>query len=300
MDNKIRKVAFFSITKKMWENNAKGIKGEYPLYEIKKIIEFIDKLKSKEKKFELKGYKTCSLMSATIKEEKNHGLITGIFKSAQYKYRPNLWNVQTDKERESPKKMSEGEKEKTHFAIKITKDEVFLVLEINGNGITINNILSYLTVFNRMYLKSINETQSFSIHYKKIGRGDFLQALEKLNRTTIAEVYFNKSLIGGDGLNFSNRTHSVQRDVVLTFRAEKKQSVTEAVVDIFNKLNGQKTEDSISKIRIQGKDEDNEDTILDTSFMEKIEFAKVSLNSSTGEVQTAEMLSYLKSFLNNL
>ena len=86
----------------------------------------------------------------------------------------------------------------------------------------------------------------------------------------------------------------------LYIKAEKRQSVTETAVDIFNKFNGQKIEDSISKIRVQGKDEDNEDTILDTSFMEKIEFANVSLNSTTGEVQTTEMLSFLKSYLNNL
>jgi hypothetical protein len=302
MDNKTRKINFFSITKKMWENNAKGLKGEYPFFEIKELIAFINRLKSNERKFELKGYKTCSLMSATIKEEEeNSAIITGIFKSAQYRYRPYLWNTQTDDERPSPKKLSEGEKEKTPFAIKITPDEVYFVLETNGNGITINNIVySYLRHFNKIYLKSINEKQGFSIHYNKVGRGDFLETLKRLNRTKIVEVYINKSLIGGDGLNFSNRTFNLQRDVVLTLKAEKMRSITETGVDIFNKFNKQNAKDSISKIRIQGKDEDNEDTILDTSFMEKIEFANVSLNSTTGEVQTTEMLTYLKSFLNNL
>ena len=299
-DNKTRKIVFFSITKKMWENNAEGLKGEFPFFEIKELIAFINKLKKTERKFELKGHKTCSLISATIKDADNATIITGIFKSAQWLYRPPLWDTQTDEERPSPKKITEGEKEKTHFAIKITEEEVFLVLEINGNGITINHIISYLMFFNREYLKSIKKKQSFTIYYAKVGRGDFLQVLERLNRTRIVEVHFNKSLLGGDGLKFSSRTHSVQRDVVLTLKAEKRQSVTETAVDIFNKFNGQTIEESISKIRVQGKDEDNEDTILDTSFMEKIEFANVSLNSTTGEVQTTEMLSFLKSYLNNL
>jgi len=301
MDNKIRKIAFFSITKKMWENNAAGLIGEFPFLEIKELIAFISKLNKKERKYELKGHKTCSLVSATIKEVENTDIIiTGIFKSAQYLYRPPLWDTQTDEERPSPKKLSEGEKEKTHFAIKITKEEIFLVLEINGNGVTINNVINYLSDFNRKYLKSIRKKQSFTIRFAKVGKGDFLQELERLNRTKIVEVYFNKSLIGSDGLKFSNRTLSLQRDVVLTLKAEKKQSITEAGIDIFNKFNQQEIKDSISKIRVQGKDEDNEETILDTSFMEKIEFANVSLNSTTGEVQTTEMFSYLKSFLSKL
>jgi hypothetical protein len=287
----------------MWKGNAEGIEGESPYYELKELITFIKNLKSNERKFELKGYKTCSLMSTTITEEENGNcIITGVFKSAQYQYRPNFWDTKTDEERPSPKKLSEGEKEKTHFAIKIVpNDDVYFVLEINGNGITINNIvLSYLPEFNKRLLKSTGKKQNFSIHYSKVGRGDFLQELEKLSRTRIVEVHFDKSLLGGNGLNFSGRTMSLQRDVLLTLKAEKKQSVTETAIDIFNKFNTKDATKSISRIRIQGKDSDNEDTILDTSFMEKLEYATVSLNPTTGEVQTTEMLSFLKSYLNSL
>lgn len=299
MENRTRKIAFFSITKKMWENNAEGIKGEYPFFEIKDLITHISKLKRKEKNYELRGYKTCSLMFKTITKE-DPDIITGAFKSAQYRYRPDLWDTQEDTERPSPKKLNEGEIEKTHFAVKITGEEVFLVLEINGNGITIGNIISYLTEKNKQYLHSVGKKQSFTIQYAKVGRGDFLQALKKLNRSQIVEVSLNKSLIGSNGLKFSNRTQSVQRTVTLILKAERGESITETAIDVFNLFNGQKIKDSISKVRIHGKDEDNDQTILDTSFMEKIEFANVSRNTTKGEVQTAEMLTFLKSCLTNL
>ena len=300
MYNKKRKIGFFSITKKMWKNNAEGIEGEYPFFELKELITFINELDENERNYDLKGYKTCSLMSVSLKEIENAIIFTGVFKSAQYRYRPSLWDTKTNEERPNPKKINEGEKEKTHFAVKITEDEVFFVLETNGNGISITNVICYLKSFHIKYLTSIDKKQNSSIQYTKIARGDFLEVLGNLKRTKVAEVYLNKSLLGGDGLNFSNRTYGLQRNVVLTLKAEKNQSFTETVIDIFNKFNKQEIKDSISKIRIQGKNEDNEDTILDTSFMEKIEYIDVSINQSTGEVETIEMLTFLKSFLDNL
>ena len=107
-------------------------------------------------------------------------LITGLFKSAAYKYRPPYWDTETDEERESPKKQTEGEKEKTHFAIKITNDEVFLLVEVNGNGVSVNNIISYLNQFTREYLKKKKKTKNFTVEYKKIARDNFISELESL------------------------------------------------------------------------------------------------------------------------
>lgn len=298
MNEKTRKIAFYSLVKSMWKNNADGLEGEFPLLEIEEVVKYLLKLNKTERKFQLKGFKACSLMSANIAKKKDNAetIITGIFKSAQHQYRPNYWDTQTDEERLSPKKMSEGEKEKTHFCIKITPQEVCLALEINGNGISINNIISYLTVFNRQRLKTIKQKQNFTINYYKIGIENFLSELNKLKRTQVVEVYFDKALVGSNGLDFSDRTFNLQRNVMLTLKAEKKQSVTETAVDVFNKYNT-KDKNSISKVRIKGKDEDNEDAILDTSFIEKIGYACCSLNSNTGEVQSQEMLTYLKTFM---
>lgn len=41
-------------------------------------------------------------------------LITGLFKSAAYKYRPPYWDTETDEERESPKN-KQKEKKKKHI-----------------------------------------------------------------------------------------------------------------------------------------------------------------------------------------
>jgi len=174
-------------------------------------------------------------------------------------------------------------------------------LEVNGKGITINSIISYLKSFIKEYLKSINNgNQKLTIYYETIAKDNFLEELKKLKRSIVAKVSFNKSLIGSEALNFSDRTENLQNDITLILKAERNQSITETAIDFFNKFNGQNVSNSISNIRIEGKDKNNDNIILDTSFMEKIEFANVSLNSNTGEVQTVNILSLLKTYLINL
>lgn len=53
----------------------------------------------------------------------------------------------------------------------------------------------------------------------------------------------------------------------------------------------------LNKIRIYGKNENDKDTFIDTTFMEKIEPIKVSINESTGQVQTMEIYRFLKSLI---
>jgi hypothetical protein len=306
MSNKARKIAFFTLTRKI---QIDTVTESRPLFEINDLITFINNLEEQERKYDLKkDKKMCALVSATMEEtDKQHIIIAGIFKSAESKYRPPLLDIKTDTERDNPKTLTEGEKEMTHFAIKVKDDEVYFVLEINGKGIAISNIISYFNTFKEKHLEFLNKNleanskiQNFKIHYTKIGKDNFLEELGKLSRARVVTVTFDKSLLGSDGLKFSNRTNTLKRDVVLTLKAEKMQSAIEFAMDMFNVFNKQNTQNSVSKIRIDGKDENNVNTILDTSFMEKIESVNVPININTGEVQTLDMLKFLKSYLINL
>lgn len=222
--DKERKIAFYTLVKDMWANNADGLEGLIPFYEIKEVFNYIDGRKRRSLK--LKSNKACSLESFSMKQDSKDSsiLITGLFKSAAYKYRPPYWDTETDEERESPKKQTEGEKEKTHFAIKITNDEVFLLVEVNGNGVSVNNIISYLNQFTREYLKKKKKTKNFTVEYTKIARDNFISELEKLKRATSIDVFFNKSLLGSRALQFSERTSAIQDQVKLTLKAERNKS----------------------------------------------------------------------------
>lgn len=110
--DKERKIAFYTLVKDMWANNADGLEGLIPFYEIKEVFNYIDGRKRRSLK--LKSNKACSLESFSMKQDSKDSsiLITGLFKSAAYKYRPPYWDTETDEERESPKKQTEGEKKK--------------------------------------------------------------------------------------------------------------------------------------------------------------------------------------------
>lgn len=294
---KERRITFHTVVKDMYKGNAEGKEGLIAFTEIEKILEYIKG--RKRRIYPLKGNKACSLDSYKIVSQKGDDLcIVGFFRSADHRYRPPYWDIETDEERDSPKKATEGELEKTHFGIKITTEDVFFLLEVNGKGITINNAISYLNDFTKQYLKKEKKPKNFKVHFTKLARENFIAQLNKLKRAISIDVSFDKRLLGGRSLNFSDRIFSIQDTVKLIIRAERNKSLTEVGIDIFNKY---KDEDKgVANIRIHGKDEDDENTYIDTSFMEKMEWAKVSIVQSTGQVNTTEIYRYLKANLENI
>lgn len=291
------KISFNTLVKKKHK-----VHTEEPFDEVLTVLKFIMSIKDKkERQMDLKENKFMRLENIKS-ESKDKNIVTGIFKSAKYTYRPNLLDKTTGEERSSPKKFSEGEAEKTHFAIKKTNDEVFLLLEINGNGVTINQVLRYLNQNTKHYKKSINETKPFSLKYYKMGKDDFKEQIKRMNRVRTATVYYDKKILGNNYLNFSNRTSSIQRNLEITIKAEKSMDIKEPLLDIANKFASKenKKNGSISKVRIAGKDENGTPTIIDTSFIERVDSTSISLNPTTGQIETTEAYSNLLAFIKQL
>lgn len=285
------KIGYHTLVQRMWRQKAEDEIIDNPLLMVNDILSYVEKLPKKKKFFDLHNDKFCFLES--FKKETN--LITvGIFKSARNEFRPNLINKRTGSERPNPKEITEGDIEKTHFLIKIdeTENDVYLLLENNFYGITINNFINYLTHFCKEFYKLKEKSKNFSIKYSIIPRSNFLTELEKLTRAKIAEVYFDKQLLGSKALNFSNRTISLKKDLKLIATASPRESITEVAVDLFNALNLRKS--PITKVRVIGKDENENDVILDTSFMSKIDFLTIDVNSDTGEINSIQLFSKLK------
>ena len=293
-DTKERKVLFSTLIKRNWKSGDKD-PFDTPLYEIDAIISFVLKQSKTNKFFNLKENKFCFLESAKIEDLENESkLIIGLFKSARNEFRPDLINKKTGTERKNPKEISEGDIEKNHFVIRIDKvtQEVYLFLEYNFHGINLNSVVNYFGSFNIKYLTAINLKRTYSVKHFIIPREDFRKELDKLTRTKLAEVYIDKKLLGSKALKFSNRYVSLKQDLKLVASASPRESITEVAIDFFNAMTGENSD--ISKIRIYGNDENNNDVILDTSFMSKVEFIEVDLNPDTGEVNSTQLFSRLK------
>lgn len=292
---KTRKISFNTVFKKKW------LDGEITTFsEIVDVVNYILKLGKKAKQFEMKENKFCLLQAAKIEKDNNDQIIiSGLFKSARHKFRPNLLDRDTGDERPSPKKLSEGDVEKTHFTFKLTKVELFLVTEINGNGVSVNQIIEYFNAFTKKFLGSKGEKKGFTVDFFKIAKKDFLFQINSMQRIKIAKVYFDKKLLGNDCLNFSNRTSNLQRDLELTVKAKQSENIKETAIDFWNSFSA-KNNDSISKVRIEGRDKNGTEVALDTSFMELTDNIDVNVNPLTGEVQTTEIIIALKAFIKDL
>jgi hypothetical protein len=295
------KILFNTLIQRMWKVNQDDPNVDNPLYLIQDIITYTMKQGKTKRFFDLKtDNKFCFLESATITAISNKPtLITGFFKSARSEFRPDLINKKTGSERKNPKEISEGDIEKTHFIIKIDEKEkeVYFFLEYNFHGVTVNNAVNYFSAFYTKYLAANDLKKNSSIKHFVIARNNFLTELERLTRTRLAEIYFDKHLLGTKALNFSNRFVSLKKDLKLVASASAQESITEVGIDFFNALN--KKGSDVSKVRIYGNDEDNNEIVLDTSFTGRVEFISVDINQETGDVNSSQLFTGLQKIANS-
>jgi len=293
-NTKTRKISFNTVIKRQWNSG-----DESPFFGITDVVKYVLSLNKKGKQFEMKDDKFCLLQTAKIETASNEVVISGIFKSARHTFRPNLIDRTTGDERASPKKLSEGDVEKTHFAFKLATNEVFLIVEINGNGVSTLQIVEYFNAFAKSYLISKSQRKNFTVKFFKIGREDFLTEIRSMKRIKQAKIYFDKKLLGSSCLAFSNRTTHLQRELELTVKANKLENISETAIDFYNSFTNNANK-SVYKVRIEGSDKNGTDVALDTTFMEKLDNVDVAINQTTGEVESTEMLTALKAFVKDL
>jgi len=290
MATKERQVEYYVIEKKFWENSDKP-NVEEPFHEIIDILSEVVQFELIDKMYQLKKDKSAYLCFFKQETNLNSKIFTGLFKSGVKNYRPDLMDILTGAERSNPKGWNEADAELTHFCIKICQKEIVLLLEKNGNGITINQFINYVKNFLRQVAKRNNENVKYSIITSQIPKDNFFDELAKLKRTQIAEIYVDKSILGKGALEFANRTTTVKNDVVLTMKAQPNESITDTLMEIGKKIG--RVDYGIRKIRIFGKDGDNHKVAFDSSFLTKKSIIEAELNPSTGVVITPNILTEL-------
>lgn len=294
------KVLYYQLYIKHWKKGEKDNSELEPYIEIEETLTKINKLARLKKFFDLNNGKFFFLESFISSKIDDNIILKGNFKSARNEFRPNLVNKKTGNERPNPKLLVEGDIEKTHFVFKIAKErnEVYLLLEYNYHGVTCSNIIQYLTHYQRKIHKNAGIKKYFDIVNSMIPGNDFMDGLQLSNKIKIAEVFFDKQLLGGNALNFSNKTIPLKQDLKLVATADVGESIKELAVDLFNTFNADGSK--ISRVRVFGNDSDNNDIKLDTQTIIKNEWVKVDLNTDTGEVITPQILSRLFNISKNL
>lgn len=291
-----RKILYKTLIKYQWSKGDTIKDRSQPFWEVYEVVKLIKKKAKKDKIRDIKGDKFCFLENFSIQEneDKSRIEIYGFFKSARNQFRPNLVNRRTGNERANPKELTEGDIEKTHFVIVLdtNKNEVFFVHEYNYHGLTIKNVLDYFKYFAKLHATEKKLKKSFTLKHQVIPESGFIETLQSMKRVKLADVYLDKQLLGSDALNMSNKLVSVKNEMKLTIVSNPRESIKSTAVDIFNLFNSEGS--SISKIRIEGKDERDNDILIDTSFMNKQELITVDRNSDTGELVSSQVYSELK------
>lgn len=256
-----------------------------------RLLQYINAQSNRAKKQDISDDRICFLDIFEYNEDSC--LLKMLFKSAKHSYRAPLLNRNTVEARENPKTMEEGEQIKTHLLIKFVNGDAIVFLETGRNVLTLKIITDYLntfiSIFNNAHRRDrIEGTFSFDM----IPRDDFREVLDNMERVLCAEVFIDKQVLGSNALNFSDRIEHVQDNIILEIKTERRETIKHTIYDIFSRLTGGQS--VIRRIRVKGKTSDTNESIIDTSFINKKEFIDAQQNEDTGEYNTAYMFSQLE------
>ncbi|MDE6269014.1 MAG: hypothetical protein K2M04_08035 [Muribaculaceae bacterium] len=260
------------------------------------VCRYLTTLERSIRKKDLDGNK-FGFISEISSEEDDVASI--LFKSARHSYRAPLLDRNTVVERENPKTMDEGEQMKTHVVLKRIDGSPIALIESGNNLMTGNNIVDYLN-FGLSIYNADTEDDSEKLHgffsLEMMPRDDFTEVLNNMSRVTCANIYIDKNILGSSALNFTETYETIQDDVILQIKANRKKSILNSLYHIVDKYNGNQS--NIRRIRVVGRIGNNNETIIDTGFIVKKEYVEVSQNDDTGEFSSAEMFQSIKELSN--
>lgn len=253
------------------------------------VVNHINNLQPVDKRKSIAGSKFGLL--DTLRQYNNNIRYQLIFKSATNNFRPPLLDRDTVVERDSPKTLGEGETNKTHLISKAIGGELIVIVEKFMDGLSIKQIVNYLNSFSRTF------AQPYHFGYESIVKDDFLEEVNALARITAAEMYVDKQLLGSEALDYSERINSVKHEIVISVKARNRESISDFARDIYARLNGGQQE--IRRIKITGRNDDNNVVVLNTDVIERQEWVNPNINEDTGEILSNELLDEMEAVMFN-
>jgi hypothetical protein len=283
MPTKPRRIGFYYLTLISGETTIENA--------LNQTLNHINNLPKIERNRTIKNPKFGFLDSINSNPENTKHRI--IFKSASHSFRPPLVHRDTITERESPKSMEEGETQKTHLISKAINGDVIVILEKHQAGLTIKQVKDYLNYYGDL----LEPESKVKFDFETIAKDNFLEEIENLTRVVSADVYVDKQLLGSEVLDYSERTNTVKHEVVVSVKAKNRDNISDFARDVYAKFNN--GENSIQRLRVVGRNNDNNVVKLNTDFIERQEFVNPEINQVTGEIRTADLLNEMELVLQN-
>lgn len=209
-----------------------------------------------------------------------------VFKSCKFNHSPDYMSSTDGSERPTEKLLHEGDKEVTHFCIRVDKDEAFCVAEERRSGVTFNAAIQYFNGFLRQFLLSISRDDGTVLVGNIVPSENFLDALDHTSKISVAELFVDNEVLGSGYLDLLDVDASVREDVVMTVKSVPKQSLPKKKLkELYMAITTSGTK--VRRIRVRAKDINNMSVLLDTLSLKKKDEIVVDLlpngivNSST-------------------
>ena len=291
MNKKDKKVSFYSLEFK--ENYKEKFFNKNKFIKLIKYIyneDLDDRIISKDSNNNDKAL----LLHRCEKIKKNTYKI--LFVSCKYNFSPNYISSLDATERPSDKELHEGEKEKTHAVIKIKKDETLVILENNSTGVSITQLVYY---FNEMLSESPifnDKSNKIKVIYSIIPSDDFIIALNDAKRIRVAELFTTKEFLGSEFKNSLDREDQSMRDEIqLRLKAKRSEGLlSRNIKKLYEKLVSAGS--NIKRIRIYGKDKNDNKIKIDTKDFEKTEYVTTLINAN-GTINSDSIFDSLEEIL---
>ncbi|MDY0133310.1 MAG: hypothetical protein RBR53_11675 [Desulforegulaceae bacterium] len=280
-----RKIIHYSIK---IENNKTG--NVVDAVKLQECFRAIMKLKNQKRVYDNPSLNRFHLLFSYTE---NNEFAWGYFKSAKYNHRPDLIDKENLSERSNPKRMTEGEGEKTHFAMGVKNNEILLLLEVKRDGVQINTFQTYL----EPYLKKINQNYIFNIGLSITG--DFNEKLKELERVSSVEIYTPYIQVSDSfGSKIPIDQGDIQEDAIVTFKAQRAKSLKKTAKAVYNIFSNTK-KDEVSRVRVYGKTYSQSTILIDTNRLKDHDTIKVELDDN-GQVMTQTILPAIKQLVEEI
>jgi hypothetical protein len=279
-----RKLGFYNC----YINNYEDGKNDKSIFDqiffkdlLKYIIELPQKDRIEKKETNKKIY--CLKSSNTVKN-----VITIVFQSGKYGHNPDYISSIDGEIRPTAKRFVDAEEEITHLCIKVKPDKAIFVLEERQSGMSAKRIIEYFNAYIDDFNKNTGKIYNYKLLIEDYPLDNIDALLDKLKESKVLELFMKKNDVFDEMKGFAKFQSPLVRDqVVLTLKAKQRESFPESIKNWVKGATKTK-KNKYTRIRLIGKNDDNNPLIFDTEVFRKKEYIESMLNTN-GVVNTADI-----------
>lgn len=231
-------------------------------------------------------------------EDLKDGNYNLIFKSAKYNHVRSEIDTETMQEIGMRKRQQDGDEEKTHLCIRLSKGQhrFLAVHESNHYGISIGCIIQYLNSQFESYNEETDDKYHYSLSYEIMPGDTFLETLKKARTIRLLKLVVNKSDIPSGFMDFAER-NDISEEIEISLKRPKgtKKFPENLIKEYYNDM---QSNSKIKRIIAVGTNKVGGQMDIDTDLIKMKHYLSVKTVSLTNEVDSLNFFENAQQFIN--